>query len=701
MRLLLFAFTAVVAVGQENPLLKIASLPAGTPLPFSQIRPEHVAPAIDQLMAEERKAVTALKAASGPRTWANTMDPLETVGDSLSKAFSAIRTLESVRSTPEMRKEFNAALPKVSAFLGSLGLDPELAALVKAYAETPEAKALTGPKARLLQIALDDYRRSGAFLDAAKRKRLQEINVELAQLSAKFQQNVLDATNAVEWIVTDESQLRGLPESAKQAAAASAKAKGKEGWRFTLQAPSRLAVVRFADDASFREKVWRAGATLASGPPFDNRPVIAKELALRREKAQLLGYSHFADLQTEDRMAKSGDGVKKFLTDLEQKARPGFEKDRDELQAFRRSLEGATAPALQAWDVEYYAEKMRQKLFAFDEEQVRPYYPIDRVFAGLFGLAKSLYGVQVKEIAGADVWDKDVKFYEMRDADGTLLGHFYSDWFPRDNKRSGAWMSPVSVGGREKGEWRPHLGMIVGNVTPPVSGKPALLAHREVETIFHEFGHLLHLLFGKSELRGLGGIRVAWDFVELPSQIMENFTWERPVMDLFAAHYETGEKLPADLLVKMKQAKTFRAATGIIRSAGLGMMDIRFHSDYTGDDSQGDPLKFGRQVIAQYSPTPLPDDFALATSFSHIFAGGYAAGYYSYQWAEVLDADAFSRFRRDGVLNSQTAEQFRRTVLERGNSAPPDQLFRDFMGRDPDVKALLERSGLDLKQNMK
>ena len=381
-------------------------------------------------------------------------------------------------------------------------------------------------------------------MEEAQRHRLQQINVELAQLTAKFQQNLVDATNAVEWLITEEKRRSGLPESAKEAAAASARLKGKQGWRFTLQAPSRQAVLRFADDATWRQQVWRASVTLAAAPPFDNRPVIAQQLALRREKAALLGYANFADLQTEDRMAGSGEGVKRFLVTLEERARPGFEKDRAELQAFRRSLEGPNAAEIQAWDVEYYAEKLRQKQFALDEEQLRPYYPIEHVIAGLFELARRLYGIQIVEQKTAEVWHPDVKFFQVKDADGSLLGRFYSDWFPRENKRSGAWMSPVSVGGPDQGQWRPHLGMIVGNVTPPVAGKPALLTHREVETIFREFGHLLHLLFGKSELRGLGGIRVAWDFVELPSQIMENFTWERPVLDLVAAHYETGEKLP-------------------------------------------------------------------------------------------------------------------------------------------------------------
>jgi oligopeptidase A len=701
MRFLAAITVATAVLAAENPLLTTAANPPGTPIPFDQVKPEHVSPAIDQLLKQAEKQRADFKASSGPRTWANTMEPLEALGQELEAGFKVVQVLESVASTPAMRKEFNAAIPKVQGFFSSLGLDADLAKKVKDYAETAEAKALTGPKARLLSVTLDEFRRAGAFLDDAKRKRLGEINVELSSLSAKFGQNVLDSTNAYELMITDEKKLAGLPESARQAAAASAKSKGKEGWRFTLQAPSRLAVLQFLDDGKIREEIYKASFVVGTQAPNDNRPIMARELELRREKASLLGYKSFADYQTENRMAKSGDRVIKFLNDLDEKARPSFEKENVELQAFRKSIEGPNAPPLQPWDVTYYAEKMRKQLYDFDEESVRPYLPIDQVFQGMFQLVNRLYGIQVKPVANSAVWHADVKFYEIRDNENRLLGSFYSDWHPREGKRPGAWMNPLSYGGPVNGKNYPHLGMIVGNVTGPVAGKPALVTQREVETIFHEFGHLLHLALSNAPIRSLSGTQVAWDFVELPSQIMENFTWERPVMDLYAKHYEKGEKLPDDLFEKMKKAKTFRSANQVMRSAGFGMMDMMLHTEYTGDDKQGDVLTYGRRILNRYSPVPLPDYYAMPAQFSHIFAGGYAAGYYSYQWSEVLDADAFTRFKQGGVFSSEIGSQFRRAVLEKGNTEPAEKLFRDFMGRDPDVKALLERSGLDFKQNMK
>ncbi len=538
------------------------------------------------------------------------------------------------------------------------------------------------------------FRRNGAYLSQTQRARLAEINTELSRLAAKFSQNVLDSTNAVEFVLTEEPQLAGLPESARQAAAASAKAKGKTGWRFTLQAPSLLAVLRFADDAAFREKMWRAQAAVATQGERDNSPLIARELELRREKAKLLGYQNFADFQTEERMAKSGAGVKRFLDDLEAKSRPAFEKESAEILAFRRSLEGTSAPALQPWDIAYYAEKMQQKLLSMDEEKLRPYLPVDRVMEGMFSLVNRIYGISVKPVENPAVWDPAVKFYEIRDRDGSLLGRFYADWFPRENKRPGAWMNPVVVGGPRDNGFFPHLGMISGNMTPPLAGQPALLSHREVETIFHEFGHLLHLALSRVPVQSLAGTSVAWDFVELPSQIMENFTWERASLDLFARHHVTGERLPEPLFQSLVKARTFRSATAMMRQLGLGMTDILFHTEYEGNDQQGKPTAYARNIMQRFVPATLPADYAFINSFAHVFAGGYAAGYYSYKWSEVLDADAFTRFAREGLFSEKVGDAFRRNVLERGNTDDAGKLFRDFMGRDPDSGALLKRSGL-------
>ncbi len=695
-RIAIFLAFVLTIPAAENPLLKL-----GDRIPFDQIKPEHVAPAMDQLLAQAEQQRKALKKSTGKRTWENTMQPLEDLGEPLSEAFGVVRILESVASTPELRKAYNAVLPKVSSFYSSLPLDAELAAKVRDYSETKEGKSLRGEKARALNLALNQFKKNGAYLDEAKRKRLQEINTELSSLSAKFGQNVLDSTNQFELIVTDEKKLAGLPQSARAMAAASAKSKGKEGWRFTLQAPSYLSVQRFLDDREIREKLYRAFIVIGTQEGYDNRPVMARILELRREKASLLGYQDFADFQTENRMAKSGANVKKFLTDLDNSSRPSFEKENNELQAFRKSLEGENALPIEGWDTSYYSEKLRQSLYDLDEELVRPYFSLESVFNGMFDLAHRIYGIKITPAENTAVWDPDVRFYEIRDADGTLLSTFYTDFYPRENKRPGAWMNPIRTGGPHGKSFRPHLGMICGNVTPPVDGKPALLTHREVETVFHEFGHLLHLSLSRTQVKSLGGTQVAWDFVELPSQIMENFTWERQVVDLFAKHYQTGEKLPEDIFSKMLKAKNFRSANIMMTQLGFGMTDILLHTDYKGDDTQGDVATYSRKIAQQYSPVKLADDYTRIASFSHIFAGGYAAGYYSYKWSEVLDADAFSRFRDEGVFSTKVGNQFRRTILEKGNTEEPGKLFRDFMGRDPDVKSLLKRSGLDFNQNMK
>ena len=659
MRLLIAALLTLAASAAANPLLTVAQLKPGQPVPFDQIRPEHVLPAVQQLLAQAEKDRDALKAAPRPLTWDNTIAPLETLGDPLNRAFRMVATLESLATTPELRKAFNAALPLVRRFDAGLDRDPVLAQRVKEYSETIEAKSLSGPRARALELTLDRFRRNGAYLDDAQRARLQSIDDRLTSLSARFGQNVLDSTNAFELLLTDERQLAGLPESARRAAAASARSKGKSGWRFTLQTPSYLPALRFLDDPAIRRQLSDARASVATAPPFDNRPIMKEILELRREKAALLGFATFADLQTAPRMAQSGGNVLKFLNTLDEKARPAFEKETAELQAFRRSLEGPNAPALESWDLAYYAEKLRKSLYDFDEEQIRPYLPMNKV------------------------------------RDGALLAHFYFDFHPRENKRSGAWMSPIWPAGlNSKGQFEPHLGLIAGNVTPPLDGKPALLNHREVITLFHEFGHLLHLALSRSPVPSLSGIRVAWDFVELPSQIMENFTWERPVVDLFARHFETGNPLPEELFAKMLKARNFRSASGIMGLLGGGMADILLHTEYTGNDQQGGVIAYTSAIYNRYSAAPLPKDHGRIAAFSHIFAGGYAAGYYSYQWAQVLDADAFTRFKRDGVFSESAGAAFRRSVLEKGNSEPPQDLFRQFLGRDPDISALLERSGL-------
>ncbi len=675
----------------NNPLLAIQFR-----IPFDEIRAEHVEPAVDLLLAEARERQKELAGSTGPRTFENTLLALEGITEKLDYALGVTRHLESVATYPALREAYNSVQPKVSLFYAEIVLDAGLWRVLQEYAATDEAKTLTGTRARFLKKTMDGFRRQGAELDDAGKERLKQIDVELAQLTTKYAEHVLDATNAFELVIDDESRLAGLPPSAMEAARESAKAKGLEGWRFTLQAPSYNAVMTYLADASTREAMYRAYMTRATSGELNNGPLIQRILQLRNEKASILGFANFADLVLEDRMAHTGKQALAFVEELRARTEPFFEQENQQLQQFRRELEGAGAPELQPWDIAYYAEKLRAKLYDFDEEALRPYYPLAQVVSGMFGLVERLYGIAVKEEPGVPVWDPEVRYYSIYDRDGSRLGSFYADWYPRENKRAGAWMDGFLTGHPEPdGTFRPHLGLICGNLTPPVGNKPALLTHREVETVFHEFGHLLHHCLSRVEIRSLAGTSVAWDFVELPSQIMENWCWERPSLDLFARDYRTGETIPEDLFQKMKRARTFRAANMQMRQLGFGTLDLQLHLEYDAA-RDGDVLEYARRHTQQFAPAPLPPDYGMIAGFTHLFASpvGYAAGYYSYKWAEVLDADAFTRFLEAGVFSPEVGREFRDKILSRGDSEDPAELFRSFMGRDPDVSALLRRSGL-------
>lgn len=663
-------------------------------IPFDRIRTEHVEPAIDELLRDARERLKELAADPAERTFANTLLALEEVTERLGYAMGITGHLESVATTPELRAAYNAVQPPVSEFYSSIPLNEDLWEQLKRYAGTAEARALAGARGRFLSHTLDEFRRSGAELDVAGKKRLGEINVELTKRTTKFSENVLDATNDFELIIEDESKIAGLPASAVEAARESAEKKGKKGWRFTLQAPSYIAVMTYLDDAGIRERIYRAFSTRASGGRFDNRENIREILALRREKAELLGYRNFADLVLEDRMAKRGEEARSFVRSLEAKTGTAFAVENAGLLAFRKSLEGDDAAELGGWDVGYYAEKMRQARYDFDEEELRPYFPFDSVVEGMFEVVKRLYGIEVKQETNVPAWDPDVRYYSVYGAGQRWLGSFYADFFPRENKRGGAWMDEL-ITGSPTGVIQQHLGLMCGNLTPPIGDKPALLTHREVETVFHEFGHLLHHLLSTVEIRGLAGTNVAWDFVELPSQIMENWCWEREALDLFARHHETGQPIPEELFQKMKRARTFRSANAQMRQLGLGTVDLALHIDY-GPEKDPNVMEYGFAILQSFSPVKLPPDHAMLAGFTHLFASpvGYGAGYYSYKWSEVLDADAFTRFAREGIFSREVGLQFREQILAKGNSEPPDTLFRGFMGRDPNPEALLERLGL-------
>jgi oligopeptidase A len=671
-----------------NPLLEIQFR-----IPFDRIRSEHVEPAVEELLRDAREKLESLAADAGPRTFENTMLAYEAITERLEYAMSVVRHLESVATYPELRVAFNAVQPAVSEFQSNILLHEGLWTAIQRYAATAEAENLSGTRRRFLQKTIEDFKRHGAGLDPAGKARLAEIDVELSKLTTLFSEHVLDSTNAFELVVADESKLAGLPESAIAAAKQSAEAKGLAGWRFTLQGPSYLALMTYLDDVAIRKQVYHAYSVRATSGDFDNRGIVSRILELRREKGQLLGFADFADLVIDDRMAHTGERAQEFLNNLRAKTEAAFIRENENLREFRRGIEGPGAPELELWDIAYYAEKQRAALYDFDQEALRPYFPLANVVEGMFSIFGRLFGIAVRPESGVPGWDPKVSYYTIHDeAEGTLLGSFYADWFPRENKRGGAWMDAFLTG---LPGVKPHLGLICGNLTPPVGGKPALLTHREVETIFHEFGHLLHHCLSRVEVRSLAGTNVPWDFVELPSQIMENWCWEREPLDRFARHYETGEPIPGDLFEKMNRARTFRGANFQMRQLSLGVVDLSLHRTYA-PALDGDVMEYSRRLLQAFSPARLPPDYAMLAAFTHLFSSpvGYGAGYYSYKWAEVLDADAFTRFRQNGVFSREVGMQFREKILAKGNSEDAAELFRGFMGRDPDLSALLERAGL-------
>ena len=674
---------------QTNPLTKKVFH-----IPFDQIRAEHIEPAIERLLREGQERLDRLASDKTGRTYRNTLTALEDVTSDLEYAMGIIGHLEGVATEPELRVAYNTIQPKVSAFYSSIALNEKIWGQIKSFAASDEAQLLTEVQTRFLKKTLDGFRRSGANLDIAGKNRLAEIDMELAKLTTKYSQNVLDATNDFELLISDEEKLAGLPRSAIDAARKNAKEKKSKGWRFTLQQPSLIAVLTYLDDETIREKIYRAQTSRASLGKFDNREIISDILELRREKALLLGYENFADLVLEDRMAGTGDKAKEFVASLGEKTSPSFELDKKNLKAFRKKLEGPNAADLKIWDIAYYAEKLRKSQYDFDEEDLRPYFSFKAVTEGLFELVQKLYGIRVQHVPGVPTWDPSVTYYTVYDVDERALGSFYADFFPRENKRDGAWMDSFITGGPES-PFELHLGLICGNLTPPLSDKPALLTHREVETIFHEFGHLLHHLLSTVKIRSLAGTNVAWDFVELPSQIMENWCWEKEALDLFAHHWQTGETIPAALFQKMKRARNFRAATAQMRQLSFGTVDLALHIDYDFE-TDGKVLSYAFKILNEFSPVPLPPEHSMITAFTHLFSSpvGYAAGYYSYKWSEVLDADAFTRFADMDIFSRNIGMQFREEVLSKGDSEDPADLFHAFMGRDPDPGALLRR--LDL-----
>jgi oligopeptidase A len=701
---------------------------------WSQLTPDHIISDIELALKNTQEKINAITHVTTP-TFQNTFLAFEEAIELIQLPWQKVGHLDSVCNSPELRKAYNHVLPQVTAFFTQIHLNEALYHVLKKFALQDSTKNLTPTEQRFINETLKDFKENGAGLSPEKKEKLHAIETELAELTQKYSENVLDSTNAWELVIHNSKQLGGLPQSAIDVARQSAEKKNlsspeKPAWRFTLQGPSLIAILTYLDDDAIRKQVWEARNQIGNQAPYNNTDLIWKILDLRNQRAHLLGKSHFADQVTARRMAKTGQSALAFIQDLHNKAKPAFLREAQALREFKAKTTHQPIQLLEPWEATYWAEKQRKALFDFDEEELRPYFPIDNVIRGLFELTQTLFGIRIEERPALfqsleaqtpstctshnhttadhpytvtsntphEVWHPEVKFYELFDQkSNTHLGSFYSDWFPRDPKRGGAWMNHLITGGpiRDEREHLPHLGLICGNLTPPIGNAPALLTHNEVETIFHEFGHLLHHLLSTVTVRSLSGINVAWDFVELPSQIMENWCWERQSLDLFAHHYQTQQPIPEDLFQKLLKTRTFLQGLGTMRQLAFSKMDLELHINFEKYKGQNlDTLinNLLKEYNVEYKTTPPP----MIRNFTHIFADavGYAAGYYSYKWAEVLDADAFTRFKKEGILNTAVGTQFRETILSKGNSTEPDVLFRNFMGRDPNPEALLIRSGL-------
>ena len=674
----------------SNPLLQDFDLP-----PYSRIKPEHVEPAIDQLLAANREGVARLLAQQ-PATpsWSALVLALDELQAPLGRAWSPVSHLNAVCNSPELRAAYEACLPKLSEYWTELGQNKALFHAYEALANSPEAAGFEVAQTTTLEHALRDFRLSGIDLAEAEQQRYGAIQMKLSELTSTFSNQLLDATQAWTKHVSDESLLAGITDSAKVQMAQAAKAKGLDGWLISLEFPSYYAVMTYADDRALREELYAAYCTRASeqGPnagQFDNGPLMEQILDLRQELATLLGFGNYAELSLATKMADSSEQVLQFLRDLAVRSKAFAQQDLVELQAFA-ATQGCAE--LQSWDLGYFSEKLRQQRYSISQEQVRAWFPIDKVLSGLFAIVEQLYGIQIEEIQGFDSWHPDVRLFEIKEQ-GQSVGRFFFDLYARANKRGGAWMD----GARDKrrnasGELIRPVANLVCNFTPAVNGQPALLTHDEVTTLFHEFGHGLHHLLTRVEHAGVSGINgVAWDAVELPSQFMENWCWEPQGLALISGHFESGEPLPQDLLDKMLAAKNFQSGMMMVRQLELSLFDFELHATHGDGRSVLDVIESIRSEVAVMRP---PAYNRFANGFAHIFAGGYAAGYYSYKWAEVLSADAFSRFEEEGVLNPETGRAFREAILARGGSQAPMTLFVDFRGREPAIDALLRHSGL-------
>ena len=676
-----------------NPLLA-----PNTILPlFSKIQPEHIEPAITQLLDEARALVKERLQATTDYTWENLIEPLENSEDKLNKAWSPVSNMNSVVNTEELRQAYNACLPKLSEYSTEMGQNEHLFTAYKIIANSKAFETLDKAQKKVIQNALRAFRLSGVDLNDEQKQRYKDISQELSRLASQYEENLLDATNAWSKLINHEQDLAGLPASAIAQAKQTAANLNQEGWMITLQFPSYQAVMTYADDRELRREHYQAYATRASDQApeheqWDNSLIMQQILALRHEKAQLLGFNNYAELSLATKMADKPEDVLDFLENLADRSWRHARKDLADLNEFAKKHYGVNE--LHSWDLSYYSEKMRQHFYQLSQEEVKAYFPITRVIPGLFAVVEKLYGLQINEITDFDNWHPDVRFFEIHDESGELRGQFYFDLYARTKKRGGAWMDDCVGRKKFNGAIQTPVAYLTCNFTPPTGTEPSLLTHDDVTTLFHEFGHGLQHMLTKVDHLGVSGINgVEWDAVELPSQFMENWCWEQDALALISGHYQTGETLPNSLFNKMLAAKNFQAGMIMVRQLEFSLFDFRIHKDY-------DPEKGARiyeildQVRAQVAVVTPPKFNRFAHSFSHIFAGGYAAGYYSYKWAEVLSSDAYSLFEEKGIFDQKTGKAFLTTILEKGGTEDAMDLFIQFRGRKPNIDALLRHNGI-------
>jgi oligopeptidase A len=679
-----------------NPLLDFSGLPR-----FGAIQPAHVKPAIEALIAEGRSVIEQLAKSPTEATWESFVRPLDDANERLSRAWGQVSHLNAAMNSTELREAYNGMLPTVTQYFAEIGQDERLFARFKQIRASAEYERLTAEQKKALENELRDFRLGGAELPPAQKKRFLELQEQQAEASSRFNDNLLDATNDFAFYVTDEHHLSGLPEDVKQTAREAAQKDNKPGWKLTLHGPCYMPVMQYADYRPLRERMYRAYVTRASdqsmadkAAEWDNAANIREMLKLRAEEAQMLGYANYAEVSLATKMAETPKEVIDFLRRLAARAKPYAERDMEELLAFARTK--LNVADVEAFDVAYVSEKLRVARYAFSDEEVKRYFPEPAVLEGMFRVVQDIFGIRIRA-AEAETWHKDVRFFEVLDQSGTRIGRFYLDLYAREAKRGGAWMDDAVNRRRVRGELQLPVTYLTCNFSAPVGGKPALFTHDEVITLFHEFGHGLHLLLTQVDELGVSGLNgVEWDAVELPSQFMENFCWEWEVLKHMTRHVDSGEALPRALYDKMIAAKNFQSGMQFVRQLEFGLFDMLLHSGF--DAERGDPMKLAADVRKEVAVVFPPAFNRFVNQFGHIFGGGYAAGYYSYKWAEVLSADAYAAFEekqdQGGVLNAEVGARFRAEVLGAGGARPALQSFIAFRGREPSIDALIRHNGM-------